>query len=146
MSRTGRRGRGDDGSISLFFVVGTVALLLMMGLVVDGAGKIRAVQRADAVAAEAARAGGQSIAVGSSVRGNPAAVNAATARAAAQAHLAAAGVPGTVTVAAGTQLQVTTSTSYQPVFLTAAGVGRMTVTGQAQVRLADDATPAGGSR
>ena len=56
------RLRDDDrGSLSLFVVVVFVALLVTIGLVVDGGGKIRALQRADAVAAQAARAGGQAI-------------------------------------------------------------------------------------
>ena len=49
---------GDQaGSVTLFGVVAGLALLVLVGLVVDGGAKVRAVQRADAIAAEAARAG-----------------------------------------------------------------------------------------
>jgi hypothetical protein len=53
--RSGAR-RGDDGQISLLVLVLTIAVLAMIGLSVDGGGKVRALQRADNLAAEAARA------------------------------------------------------------------------------------------
>ena len=43
--------------------------------------------------------------------------------------------PSVVTVAGGTRLQVTTSTSYTPVFLSMIGIGPVTANGQAEVRL-----------
>ena len=54
--RTRRRlpvlpARTDEGSMTLFVVVIAVGLLIAAGLVVDGGGKVRALQRADAVAA-----------------------------------------------------------------------------------------------
>ena len=48
-------------------------------------------------------------------------------------HLA---VPGTVTVINGTELRVTTSITYDPVFLSIIGVGTQTSAGEAEVRLA----------
>ncbi|MDP9241277.1 MAG: pilus assembly protein TadG-related protein, partial [Actinomycetota bacterium] len=59
----------DRGSVSVFFVVAAIAMLTMLGLVVDGGGKIRAIQRADAAAAEAARQGGQAIVAAPAVQG-----------------------------------------------------------------------------
>src|SRR4029453_14995843 len=49
------------GTHTLFLVISVVGLLRVVGLVVDGGVKIRAVQRADTLAAEARRAGGQAI-------------------------------------------------------------------------------------
>jgi Flp pilus assembly protein TadG len=133
--RAPRRLGEERGSLSLFFVVAALALLVTVGLVVDGGGKIRALQRADAVAAEAARAGGQAIVESRAVRGQGAVTDPAQARAAVGDYLAAAGVTGTVTVLDGTRLRVQTSVGYDPVFLDLVGVGTQTATGAAEVRL-----------
>jgi len=130
-------GRGDRGSVSLFTVVVALGLLVAIGLVVDGGGKIRALQRANAAAGEAARQGGQAISAGPAIEGQAAGVDPLLARAAAQSYLGSAGVDGTVTVVGGgTELEVTTTTTYEPVFLSLIGVGPMTTTGHAKVRLA----------
>ena len=135
MRRTGRlRARRDDrGAITLFVVVFTVALLAAVGLVVDGGGKVRALQRADEAAREAARAGSQMLDVPSAVRGDGVRVDPAAAARAARAYLDAAGVDGTVAVQ-GNAVHVSTSITYQPVFLGVAGVGPLTVTGSASAR------------
>lgn len=142
MSSTGRkclRRLRDDaperGSVSIFVVVAAVGMLITAGLVVDGGGKIRALQRADAVAEEAARQGGQAIVAGPAIRGEAVQVQAADARDAAAAYLSTAGVAGAVTVLDGTRLRVDATTSYSPVFLSLIGVGPMTTTGHAEVRL-----------
>jgi Flp pilus assembly protein TadG len=129
------RARRDDdrGAIALFVVVFTVALLAAVGLVVDGGGKVRALQRADEAAREAARAGSQMLDVPAAVRGNGISIDSAAAARAARAYLDAAGVYGTVTVE-GSAVHVSTSVTYQPVFLGAAGVGPITVTGSASAR------------
>lgn len=51
-----RHGRGDRGGIAVFVAICTVVLLAIAGLVLDGGGKLRATERADALALEAARA------------------------------------------------------------------------------------------
>jgi uncharacterized protein YbjT (DUF2867 family) len=134
MSRS--RRRTDQGSVSVFFVVAAIGMLVTVGLVVDGGGKIRALQRADAAAAEAARQGGQAIVAAPAVQGQGVEVDANEARAAAQAYLTNAGVAGTVTIANGTRLEVSTTTTYTPVFLGLVGVGPITTAGHASVRLA----------
>lgn len=128
-------GGGERGSISLFAVVVVLGMMIVAGLVVDGGGKLRALQEADAVAAEAARAGGQALDVAEAARGGAIAVDPAAAVAAATAYLSAAGVTGTVTVLDGQRLQVSTSIDYQPVFLSVIGVGTLTANGEAEVRL-----------
>jgi hypothetical protein len=59
------------GTHTLFLVISVVGLLRVVGLVVDGGVKIRAVQRADTLAAEARRAGGQAIRVPLAITGEP---------------------------------------------------------------------------
>ena len=130
------RWADDRGSLSLFAIVIGVALLGMVGLVVDGGGKIRATQRADATAAEAARAGGQAINESAAVRGLDPTANPVRARAAAEDVLDRAGVDGTVTVTdGGTRIQVDTEERYRPVFLNIIGVDNMVVTGHATAGL-----------
>jgi len=130
------QGRGDRGSVSLFTVVVALGLLVAIGLVVDGGGKIRALQRANAAAAEAARVGGQAINAGPAIEGQATGVDPMLARAAAQSYLDSAGVDGTVNVVGGAELEVTTTTTYEPIFLSLIGVGPMTTTGHGKVRLA----------
>ena len=129
------RPAGQDGSVSLFLVVAVLALFIAVGLVVDGGQKLRSTQRADDVAAEAARAGVQSVQPANTVRGQPAQVNPEAAISAARHYLSVAGVAGTVTVTGG-RVQVMTSISFTPAFLSLIGLGTQTVTGRASARLA----------
>ncbi len=117
-----------------FVVLIALALMLAVGLVVDGGQKLRATQRADAAAEEAARAAGQVIQAPRSVRGLTPLVDPAPAAAAAQAYLDAAGVTGTVAVD-GALVTVTTTTTEPTVFLAAIGITTVTATGTAQARL-----------
>lgn len=121
--------------MSLLLVVAVFGLFIAVGLVVDGGQKLRASQRVDDVASEAARAAVQSIQPGSTVRGLRPQVNASAARQAAQQYLRRAGVPGSVTITAG-RVQVQTSSSFTPSFLSIIGLGTQTVTGHASARLA----------
>ena len=67
--------RGDRGRVSIFVAVALVGVLVIIGLTFDGIGRIRAYQRAANIAAEAARAGGQSINVADAIAGEPAAID-----------------------------------------------------------------------
>lgn len=126
----------DRGSISLFAVVATVAMIIIIGLVVDGGGRIQAQQRAQAAAREAARAGGQAIQAVPAIRGQGVYADSGPARAAARNYLSSAGVSGSVsTVNNGTVISVDTTEPYQPIFLSIAGVGSVTVHGHAQARI-----------
>jgi Flp pilus assembly protein TadG len=116
-------------------VVAVLALLIAVGLVVDGGQKLRSTQRVDDVAAEAARAAVLSVQPGSTVRGlAPRTDNAAAVRAA-HDYLRAAGVAGVVQVSGG-QVQVATTSTFTPSFLSVIGLGPQTVTGMADARLA----------
>jgi hypothetical protein len=123
----------DRGSISLFVVVIAIVLFAAIGLVVDGAGKVRAIQHADNAAQEAARAAGQQLEIPNAVRGGAPVLDTEAAAIAARAYLSSAAVQGTVSVS-GTTITVDTSTVYKPVFSQLIGVGPMTVTGHATAR------------
>ena len=132
-----RRGRwcgGADGSVSLLLGLAVFGLFIAVGLVVDGGQKLRSSQRADDAAGEAARAAVLSIEPGSTVRGERPRVDETAARRAAEAYLQRVGVLGSVAVGDG-QVQVSTSSSFTPSFLSIIGLGAQTVTGQASARL-----------
>jgi Flp pilus assembly protein TadG len=121
--------------VSLLLVVAVFGLFIAVGLVVDGGQKLRSTQRADDAASEAARAAVLSIQPGSTVRGERPRVDQVAARQAAQDFLQRAGVSGSVTVGDG-RVQVRTTSSFTPSFLSIIGLGTQTVTGQASARLA----------
>ncbi|WP_281292178.1 pilus assembly protein TadG-related protein [Micromonospora olivasterospora] len=84
--------RGDDGRVSLFLAAAMIGVLAIIGLAFDGAGQLRSAQRADNLAAEAARTGGQSIDRARAIEGGPKEIDEAAARATVGSYLAAAGV------------------------------------------------------
>lgn len=84
-----RRLRGDDGRVSLFLAAGMIGVLAIIGLAFDGAGQLRSMQRADNLAAEAARTGGQSIDRAKAIEGGPKVIDQVAARAAVSSYLAA---------------------------------------------------------
>ncbi|MCA0328469.1 MAG: pilus assembly protein TadG-related protein [Actinobacteria bacterium] len=134
---------GDDGSVTLFLAITVLGLLVLVGLVVDGGAKIRAVQRADQLAAEAARAGGQAINVPAAITGEAPTLDARAAVAAAQAFLRRNGAQGTAAVTnAGQSLEVTVTATAPTVFLGLVGIDSMTVRGHAHATLVRGVTGA----
>jgi hypothetical protein len=134
----------DSGSVTLFLVISVIGLLALVGLVVDGGAKVRAVQRADALAAEAGRAGGQAINVPMAITGEAPTVNTRAALAATQNYLSKNGVQGIVTVTnAGRTLDVEVTTDTETIFLGIIGINSMTVQGHARVTLVRGVTGAG---
>lgn len=133
----------DEGSVTLFIVVAVVGLLVLIGLVVDGGTKVRALQRADRLAAEAGRAGGQAIDVPAAITGAPPTLDAKAAVRAAQEYLRANGVTGTVSIGnGGRSLTVDVTTTANTVFLGLVGVNTITVHGSAKVSLVRGVTGA----
>lgn len=128
---------GDRGSLSILAVVLIPGLLIIIGLAVDGGAKVQATQRANAVADEAARAGGQALDRSAALDGNVT-LDVALAAAAAQDYLAAAGVPGSVAVVDGDTLLVTTTVTEPTVLLDLVGIETMTVTGSSTADLVQD--------
>jgi hypothetical protein len=122
----------DEGSIALLAIVLTFVVLAMIGLSVDGGGKVRALERADNLASEAARAAGQAILAPQAIQGGDKVVDPAAAIVAAQNYLAAAGVTGTVTVAPDRKhVTVTVTIVYTTMFLGLVGIDTLTATRQA---------------
>jgi len=98
-----RSDRGADrGSVSLWVAVMAAAVLLTLVLIVDGGAKIRAGNRADIAAAEAARAA--VIAAGPRPAGTSAAAHLAVG--AVKAYLAKAGVQGSAVILGPGRVQV----------------------------------------
>ncbi|MGX5655507.1 TadE/TadG family type IV pilus assembly protein [Geodermatophilus nigrescens] len=138
-----RRAGTERGAISVFLAVLVPGLLLIIGLAVDGGAKVAATQRANAVADEAARAGGQALDVAAALAGQVQ-VDPAAAVAAAQDYLGRTGVQGTVTVVDGDTLQVTTTITEPTTFLGLVGISALTVEGSGTADLITDQTGGAG--
>ena len=139
--RSRDRLRDERGSISVLAAVLVPGLLLIIGLAVDGGAKVQAIERADAVAEEAARAGGQALDQAAALRGQVR-VDPPAAIAAAQAYLHRSSVAGTVTVVDRHTIAVDTTVEQPTVFLDLIGVRTFTVHGHGTAELVlDSGTP-----
>ncbi len=118
----------EDGMVTAFVVIFTLALLAMAGLVFDGglalSAKVRAIDDAQA----AARAGAQAIDIPLYRQSGQITLDAAQAVADAQGSLAAAGEHGTVTVT-GETVDVTVTITQPTQILSVVGVDQLTVSG-----------------
>jgi len=90
--------RDERGSVTVFVVMMTVALLMMAGLVFDGGRIIAGRREADAVAAAAARAGAQGLDETGLRQTSNAPILESDASARVQRHLATTGFTGTTSV------------------------------------------------
>jgi Flp pilus assembly protein TadG len=133
----------EHGAISVFLAVLVPGLFLVIGFAVDGGAKVAATQRANAIADEAARAGGQALDV-SAVLAGQVRVDPAAAAAAAQDYLDRNGVRGVVTVVDGDTLQVTTTITEPTTFLGLIGIDSWTVEGAGTADLVTDPAPPNG--
>jgi len=119
----GRDGEsGSGGGISLMVLILALGLIAVLGLVVDGGTKARAIDRANQVAYEAARAGVQAMTSG----GNQ--VDLVVVENAADAYLLAHGATGTASVA-GQQITVDATFTAPTKVLSVIGINHWTVTG-----------------
>src|SRR4051812_39900627 len=135
-SRRRRPAHRDDGKITLLVLVFMVAILAVIGLSVDGGARIRALQRANNIAADAARTAGQAIDATQAIPRGAKGVDPGAAVDAASAYLAAAGVTGTVGVSQDRQqVTVTVTITTNTVMLSIIGIDQMTVTGHATAQL-----------
>jgi Flp pilus assembly protein TadG len=124
----------ERGSVTIWMITTAMSMMLLVGLAVDLGGQVQAKERAQDIAVEAARAGGQQLQGGPGVLGQGAVVDPAAAVAAAGTYIA--GVPdvtGNATVT-GTRVVVDTTSTYQTTFLAIIGIQAMTVTGHAEVQ------------
>ncbi|MFF7130505.1 pilus assembly protein TadG-related protein [Streptomyces sp. NPDC008240] len=137
-----RRARRDDrGGVTVFVAVCVIALIGLIGLAVDGGGKMRATERADYIAGEAARAGGQAVDPADAISGQKIVVDPQAAQAAAHAYLRSVGAAGTVSVSGdGKTLTVTVTGSYDTRFLSVVGIGSFSVTGHGKATLLNGVT------
>ncbi|MBB5494685.1 pilus assembly protein TadG-related protein [Nocardiopsis metallicus] len=125
----------DEGQLTLFFAIAVVGLLLVAGLVLDGGAQLRAAQRAQAIAEEAARAGAQAVDVDALMRGEATRLDPQQARTAATAYLNTSGATGSAS--AGTETVSVEATLTEPtLFLSLIGIGELSASGSATARLA----------
>jgi Flp pilus assembly protein TadG len=125
----------DDGRVSVFFAIALAAVIIIIGLTVDGSGRNRETERADNIAAEAARAGGQAINASQAITGGNKVVDPQLARAAAEAYLHSAGATGEVLVVDPQHLRVVVHLTYRTAMLSYIGIGQIDVTGRATAQL-----------
>ena len=126
----------DAGRVSLFFAVVAFGLIVAAGLAVDGPAGLRALARADNLAAEAARTAGQQLDAGQAIPGGDKVVDPEAATAAAMSYIEAAGATGTVAIdPARNRITVTVEITYDTIVLGLIGQSAITVTGSATAEI-----------
>lgn len=129
-----RRAVGDErGTVTVFVVAMTTALLLVAGLVFDGGRMIAARRDADAVAAAAARAGVQGVDEAGLRQTDGAPLNPGDAQARVQRYLAATAYTGTAVVV-GDTVTVEVHRTQELQILSLAGLNSSNVTGTGSAR------------
>ena len=126
--------RRDRGSVSIWLAASGLVMIILVGLAVDLGGKVGAQQRAQDVARQAARAGGQQLQAAGAVRGDGVTVDPYAAQRAARTYLAGSGMTGTATIVDGQTVHVTTTATYECTFLGIIGLSAFTVHGAADSR------------
>lgn len=126
---TGQSPPRDAGSVSVMIAVLVPALLLVLALVVDGSARLRAISRADALAAEAARAANTAVDTRSP---NVGVDTASTARTASD-YLTRAGHPGQVTITGPRAVRVTVTVTEPTTIGLLGGSAQATGTALAQL-------------
>lgn len=136
------RERGG-GAVSVPMAIALLALLMVAGLAIDGARRAQQIATADALAEEAARAGGQAVDLIALQRGDPA-LDPDDASAAAQDYLNAAGVSGQVVVVAPDRIRVQVTLRRPTVLLGLVGIDEIIATGSAEADVVPAAPGPGG--
>ncbi|WP_329105204.1 hypothetical protein OG792_31940 [Micromonospora sp. NBC_01699] len=134
---SGRADR-DAGRVSVFLAISMLAIFMIIAVSYDGTRRLMAMQRAHNLAAEAARTGGQAIDLGAAIDGGPKRLDVNAAIAAVNGYRAAAGVTGPTPVIEGDPpnqtITVTVQFTYQPILLSAFGMGAVPIEGTATAR------------
>lgn len=125
---------GERGEVNILVAGLLPALIIAIGLVVDGGGRLQAGDHAHYAAEQAARAGAQEQDISEAQYGRPPTLNEAAAVAAAEAHLAAAGVTGRVDYVEGARIGVSTTVTYDTKFLALIGISSLSAEGSADAR------------
>jgi hypothetical protein len=123
----------ERGSVTVFVVVFTVALLMVAGLVIDGGYTLAAHRRAFNEAEAAARAGAQAIDLDTLRATGTAILDPDAARARAEAYLAGSGHQGSVEVD-GDTVRVHVEFSQPMLLLNIVGVGPLDINGDGSAR------------
>lgn len=131
------RLQGERGSVSVWLIGLSIALIIAIGWAVDGSRKAQAHSEATSVAEEAARAAGQALRVQALASGQIADVNPQQAVAEAERYLAAKGMAGTVVVQ-GKRIVVDTTVTRRTIFLGIVGVSEFSVRGHGVADLVSD--------
>jgi Flp pilus assembly protein TadG len=132
----------ERGSLTLMLAVLMVFLLGFTGLVIDGGRKLDQTETADAIAAEAARAGAGMVNTSSAYGSGTYTVDLPEALAAARAYLAKAGYNGSVT-GSGSKITVKVTVVQHTALLSLVGIDTMSSTGQAVASLVTGVTGPG---
>ena len=124
---------GERGSATLFLAYIAFALLIAVGLVVDGGYALADRQAASDAAEQAARAGADALSPDGLRSGGPARVDPDRARTAADRVLARLGRTGAVSVS-GDEVTVTVTIARRTSILSAIGITQLRTTGHATAR------------
>lgn len=139
MTRSGPRRRWwrrDEGAFTPMVAVMAAGIFAMVGLAVDGGGRMRTLEHADNLAAEAARAGGQALDVSQAVAGTADVISEQDAITAADNYLRRAGATGSARVTNnGKDITVTVTIWYHPIMLGLVHLGPWQETGVATATL-----------
>lgn len=135
MSAGARTARGGEaGQVTAFVTIFVVALLLVIGLVLDGGFLLAAKREADATAAAAARAGAQAVSVDELRGSGRQRIDEPGARTAVSGFLARAGHRGRVVGVDADEVTVEVSIDRRLLVLGIGGMTARTVTGRATAR------------
>jgi hypothetical protein len=143
MLRHLRAGEAGGGAISVPMSVAAIAMIIAVGLAVDGVRAAQGVASADAVAEEAARSAGQVVDV-SRLAGGTAVISPDAAAVAARTYLQAAHAEGEVRISGPTTVQVEVTVRRPTVLLGLVGVAETVSHGSAEAQLV--AVDPGGAR
>lgn len=130
-----KRLRSDEGRITLFIAVFAFAALMLTGVIVDGGGRVRALQTADNIASQAARSAGQAIDIPLAMAGGDKKLDVKRAEQVGNDYIRAAGASGSIKVLSDQVVQADVTVDYQPRMLGMFGFGPMTVHGSATAQL-----------
>ncbi|WP_324606772.1 pilus assembly protein TadG-related protein [Kitasatospora phosalacinea] len=128
----------DRGSISVMVAITAVSLVAVVGLVLDFGGQLRATERADAIAQEAARVAGQQLDIDRLRSGGGYQVDPGQAESAARAYLASQGVAGRVDFPQYPDLSVisvSVTSTYRTALLGVVGITTLSVQGHGKATL-----------
>lgn len=135
-----RLWRRDDGAATVMTAIIATGWITMLAFVVVGGGRIRALQRADNIASEAARAAGSAIDGAQAVPGEDQVVVLAEAQQAADAYMSKVGATGTVSFDPDNKnLRIVVTITYKnPTGMSFFGGATWDATGEARVTLLVD--------